>query len=114
MTLTEIQKAFGEETRKYRKMYEDTLTEILQKTGLYGVDVILKETEQKGRLKIRSSHYSSIASEIVFVPYKKDGTLATTTKHLYLWDEDRIEEDLPEKVEIAPLDKEAIDPTPER
>lgn len=62
----------------YAKLYRLALENILKEHGLFDVDVILKKSGKKGRLKIEQAGYthSPFCQYLYFYPYKKDGTLS--------------------------------------
>jgi hypothetical protein len=89
MDFKDINKSFEKETIRHRLMYENAVTEALKLSSFYGKDVMFKD--QKGILKPYPESYSSIAYEVRFIPYKKNGELSQNSKSLYIYAKDTVE-----------------------
>lgn len=79
MELRELREEFLKAKMEYQIKHRNALIELLKECGLWEVDVIAKGF--KGRLFVERVGTKN-ESEVVFRPYKKDGNISSTVRHV--------------------------------
>lgn len=96
MTLEEEIKAIRYDwkstTAECRDRFKKALENALSHIGFLGVDVCEKRSGKKGRLRVLSTSPCGIDWDIVFFPYKKDGTLSSRGVNEYVFTYDNFDE----------------------
>ena len=83
--IDDIEKAYIKIQEKYSNKYKECLVEELERLGVYKVDVYSKSTGKRGVLSIVKEHFGDISWTVVFISYKKDGTLSSVCESLHIW-----------------------------
>lgn len=84
-TINTIEEEYKTLKESCSNKYKEALINELTDLGVWGVDVYNKRTGKRGVLDLTRSSYGGISWEVVFIPYKKDGTLSAKYELIYIF-----------------------------